>query len=87
MKSIQDSPTAAVVFFSVAGFDSTGVVDGVSLAFSDGSDFDDGADFLVSRLSFTYQPEPLNTMPTGCGTRRIVPLHSGHSVSGSSANF
>lgn len=25
------------------------------------------------RLSVMYQPEPLNTMPTGCGTRLISP--------------
>lgn len=85
--SHQDSPTFAATFFSL---DSLGAGAAASELFSIVSDL--GAvvelfEFFESRLSFTYQPEPLKTMPTGCTTRRIAPLHSGQTVSGSSANF
>ena len=51
-------------------------------------DPEDLADLLFeSRLSLTYQPDPLNTMPTGWGTRLIGPEHSGQSVSAVSLNF
>jgi hypothetical protein len=38
------------------------------------------------RLSVTYQPEPLKTMPAGNNTRRTGPPHSGQSVSAGSEN-
>lgn len=86
-----DSFVATAAFFAlesdVVGLLSL-VADVLSPAlFSDASEDDFEVDFLASRLSLTYQPEPLNTIPTGCGTRRIGPPHSGHSVKGSSANF
>jgi hypothetical protein len=37
---------------------------------------------LLLRLSVIYQPEPLNTMPTGWKTRRTEPAHTGHVRSG-----
>ncbi len=44
-------------------------------------------DLLVVRLSLIYQPDPLNTTPTGCTTRLTGPPQTMHSVTGSSANF
>lgn len=86
-----DSFVATAGFFSlesdVAGLLSLVAGELSPELFSDPSEEDLAGDFLASRLSLTYQPEPLKTMPTGCGTRRIGPPHSGHSVKGSSANF
>jgi hypothetical protein len=39
------------------------------------------------RLSLIYQPDPLNTIPTGWKTFRMGLPHSGHSVSAASENF
>jgi hypothetical protein len=80
---IQLSPTAAGVFVSDDSFlpDLTPSVD-----FSAPSALTLPSDFWAARLSVMYHPEPLNTIPTGWGTRRIEPPHSGHSVSGSSLN-
>src|SRR5262245_48160454 len=39
---------------------------------------------LDFRLSVTYQPEPLKTMPTGWKTRRTALAHAGQVRSGSS---
>jgi hypothetical protein len=39
------------------------------------------------RLSVMYQPEPLKTTPAGKSTLRTEPPHSGHSLTGGSANF
>lgn len=47
----------------------------------------DDVECLALRLSVTYQPDPLKTIPTGCGTRWMGPPHSEQVVSGSSANF
>lgn len=38
------------------------------------------------RLSVTYQPEPLNTIPTGWNTRRTALAQDGHVRIGSSLN-
>lgn len=38
----------------------------------------------LARESVLYQPEPLNTMPTGCTSLRMGAPHSGHVFNGSS---
>lgn len=85
----QDSAAAADALTSLAASldDSFGAEPLLSLDLSDESDLLVDVGFLALRLSLTYQPEPLNTIPTGCGTRRIGPSHSGHTVSASSENF
>ena len=45
------------------------------------------ADLPDVRLSLMYQPDPLNTTPTGCTTRLTGWPQIMHSVNGSSANF
>ncbi len=58
----QDSPTVAGAFLSL---DSLGGEAVESAALSPDSVFGADVDVLFSRLSVTYQPDPLNTMPTG----------------------
>jgi hypothetical protein len=52
------------------------------LEVADGDPLEVPAD--AGRLSVTYQPDPLNTIPAGKSTRRTRPPHSGHSVTGGS---
>jgi hypothetical protein len=45
---------------------------------------DESSELEVLRLSFMYQPEPLNIMPTGCSTRLMgPPPQFSHMVKGS----
>ena len=66
-----DSFAATAVFFSP---ESVGVAllspAGLFAVSDEFAESDAGAEaaFLALRLSLTYQPEPLKTMPTGCGT-------------------
>ncbi|MCO5223442.1 MAG: hypothetical protein M9947_17975 [Thermomicrobiales bacterium] len=62
----QASLTAPAGFFSVEPLASVLV----SVPLSDDSDFEVDVGFFAFRLSLTYQPEPLKTIPTGWGTRR-----------------
>ena len=45
------------------------------------------SELVLGRLSVTYQPEPLNTIPAGNRTLRTALPHSGHSETGASLNF
>jgi hypothetical protein len=68
----------------VAGADDEPALDEDELALED----DEGDPLLdslgVERLSVTYHPLPLNTIPTGCSTRRSSPPQPLWVVSGGS---
>lgn len=57
-----DSPAVTAGFFSLVSLGAAGVV---SDFFSPASVFGVEAGDLAVRLSLTYQPDPLNTIPTG----------------------
>jgi hypothetical protein len=70
-------------------------VEALSVEVAPESDGEDGSVFLgegvplpivedVERESVTYQPLPLNTMPTGWNTLRRLPPHCSHVVRGAS---